>query len=109
MNSASRSSIWSGSGTPFAIATPMWPHPSPSTTTGTPAAEPTPTLTPASTGAPAIDSATSSIRTGWPVRRCSLIATSEGSSHGQLEPASNGFGPSPHVPATVTLPSRSQR
>ena len=54
-------------------------------------------------------SSTSSIRTGRPVRMCSVIATSEGSSHGQLEPAGNGFGPSPHVPATVTLPSGSQR
>ena len=87
----------------------MWPHASPSTTIGAPAAEPTPTLRPASTGAPAMSSATSSIRIGWPVRMCSFIATSDGSSHGQLEPAGNGFGPSPQVPATVTLPSCSQR
>ena len=52
---------------------------------------------------------TSSIRIGSPARIRSAIATSEGSSHGQLEPAGNGFGPPPHVPTTVTLPSRSQR
>jgi hypothetical protein len=34
---------------------------------------------------------------------------SEGSSHSQLLPGGNGLGPSPHEPATVTLPSGSQR
>ena len=71
VNSASRSSMRSGSGTPFAIATPMWPHASPSTTTGAPAAEPTPTLDARVHGRARDVSATSSIRTGWPVRMCS--------------------------------------
>ena len=107
--SASRSSTPSGSGVPFAISTLMWPQVSPSTTIGAPAAEPTPAPRPASTSVPAIDSATSSIRISSPARMRSFSASSEGSSHGQLEPAGNGFGPSPHVPTTVTLPSRSQR
>jgi hypothetical protein len=107
--SASRSSARSGSGAPFGIATPTCPHASPSTTIAAPAAEPTPTLRAASPSSPAIDSATASIRIGRPVRSCSLSATRDGSSHAQLEPGGNGFGPCPHVPATVTLPSCSQR
>src|SRR5262249_4370359 len=48
-------------------------------------------------------------RTGRPARNSSATASSDASSHGQFEPAGNGFGSSPQVPAIVTLPSRSQR
>ena len=45
------------SGAPFAISMLMWPHVSPSTTIGAPAAEMTPTLRPASASTPASDPA----------------------------------------------------
>ena len=108
--SASRSSTRSGSGAPVAIATlDVAPRLARRRRSGPRRPNRSPTLRPASTSAPASASATSSIRIGWPARMCSFIATSEGSSQGQLEPAWNGFGPSPHVPTTVTVPSRSHR